>query len=59
MGQLQINDWVNLLGALDFEDFNDESSSKEEITKYEKRTKDGPQETILNLENKIEQLKDH
>jgi hypothetical protein len=27
MGQLQINDWVNLLGSLDFDDFNDESSS--------------------------------
>jgi hypothetical protein len=59
MGQLQINDWANMLGALDSEDFNDESSSEEEITKYEKRTEDGPQETILNLENEIEQLKDH
>ncbi len=48
MGQLQINDWANLLGALDFEDFNDQSSSKEEITKYEGRIEDGPQETILN-----------
>jgi hypothetical protein len=47
------------LGALDSEDFNDESSSKEEITEYEGKTKDGPQETILNLENEIEELKDH
>jgi hypothetical protein len=47
------------LGALDFEDFNDESSSEEEITKYEKKTKDGPRKTILNLENKIEELKDY
>jgi hypothetical protein len=42
MGQLQIKDWANMLGALNFEDFNDESSSKEEITKYEGKTKDGP-----------------
>ncbi len=47
------------MGALDAEDFNDESSSEKEITKYEGRTKDGPQETILNLENKIEELKFH
>jgi hypothetical protein len=59
MGQLQINDWANLLVALDSEDFNDESYSEEEITQYEGRTEDGPQETILNLENEIEELKDH
>ncbi len=59
MGPLQIKDQANLLGALDSEDFNDESSSKEEMTKYEGRTEDGPQETILNLENEIEELKDH
>ncbi len=47
------------MGALDFEDFNDESSSKEETTKYEGRTEDGPQEIMFNLENKIEELKDH
>jgi hypothetical protein len=32
MGQLQIKNWADLLGALDSEDFNDEYSSKEEIT---------------------------
>jgi hypothetical protein len=32
MGQLQIKNWANLLGALDSKNFNDESSSKEEIT---------------------------
>ncbi len=47
------------MGALDAKDFNDESSSKEEITKYEGRIKYGPQETILNLVNEIEELKDH
>ncbi len=47
------------MGALDSEDFNDESSSDEETTKYEGRTEDGPQEIMLNLENKIEELKDH
>ncbi len=47
------------MGALDFEDFNDESSSSKEITEYEGKTEDGPQETILNLENEIEELKDH
>jgi hypothetical protein len=59
MGQLQIKDWADLLGALDSEDFNDESSSEEETTEYEGRTKDGPQEIMLNLENEIEKLKDH
>ncbi len=59
MGQLQINDWANLLGALDFDDFNDQSSSKEEITEYEGRIEDGPQETILNRDKEIEELKDH
>jgi hypothetical protein len=59
MGQLQIKHWANLLGALDSEDFNDESTFEEEMTKYEGRTEDGPQETILNLENKIEELKDY
>jgi hypothetical protein len=42
------------LGALNSEDFNDKYSSEEEITKYEGKIEDGPQETILNLENKIE-----
>jgi hypothetical protein len=59
MGQLQIKDWADLLGALDSEDFNDESSSEEETTEYEGTTKDGPQEIMLNLENEIEKLKDH
>ncbi len=47
------------MGAIDSEDFNDESSSEEEITKYEGKIKDGPQETILNLENEMEKLKDY
>jgi hypothetical protein len=59
MGQLQIKNWADLLGALDSKDFNDEYSSKEETTEYEGRTEDGPQEIMLNLENKIEKLKDH
>ncbi len=59
MGQLQIYDWANLLGSLDFDDFNDESSSIEDITEYEGKIKDDPQETLLNLENLIEMLKDH
>ncbi len=50
---------VDLLGALDSEDFNDEYSFEEETTKYEGRIEDGPQEIMLNLENKIEELKDH
>jgi hypothetical protein len=29
------------------------------MIEYEGRTEDGPQETILNLENKIEELKDY
>jgi hypothetical protein len=59
MGQLQIIDWANLLGSLDFEDFNDESSSEEDIIEYEGKIEDDPQETILNLENQIKELKDH
>ncbi len=47
------------MGASNSTDFNDESSSKEEITKYEGKTEDGPQENILNLENEIEKLKDY
>ncbi len=41
------------------------SLSSEEITKYEGKsedegkTKNGPQETILNLENEMEELKDY
>jgi len=38
MGQLQIKDLVDLLGALNSEDFNDEYSSEEETTEYEGRT---------------------
>jgi len=41
MGQFQVNDWVNLLGSLDSDDFNDESSSKEDIIEYEGKTNDG------------------
>jgi hypothetical protein len=44
---------------LDSEDFSDESSSEEETTKYEGRTENGPQEIMLSLENRIEELKDH
>jgi hypothetical protein len=47
------------LGALDFEDFNDESFGEEERIEYEGRTEDGPQEIMMNLENKIEELEDH
>jgi hypothetical protein len=35
------------------------SSSEEDIIEYEGRTKEDPQETLLNLENHIEKLKDH
>jgi len=47
------------LGALDSGDFNDESSSEEEITKYGRKTEDGPRKTILNVKNEIEKLKDY
>jgi predicted ribosome quality control (RQC) complex YloA/Tae2 family protein len=59
MQQFQINDWVNLLGSLDYDDFNDESSFEEDITKYERKREEDPQETLLNLEDQIEKLKDH
>ncbi len=59
MGQLQINDQVNLLGSLDFDDFNDESSFEEDIIEYEGKREEDPQETLLNLEDQIEELKDH
>ncbi len=51
MGQLHINDWVNMLGSLDFNDFNDESSSKKDVTEYEGKAEDDPQETLLNLKD--------
>jgi hypothetical protein len=47
------------LGSLDYKDFNDESSFEEDMTECEGKTEDDPQETILNLENQIEELKDH
>jgi hypothetical protein len=56
MGQLQINNWVNMLGSLNYNDYNDESSSKDDIKKYERKAKDGPQEILLNLENQIEEM---
>ncbi len=56
---MQIKDWANLLGALDSKDFSDEFSFEEETIEYEGRTEDGPQEIMLNLENEIEELKDH
>ncbi len=59
MGQLHINDWVNMLGSLDFNDFNDESSSKKDVTEYEGKAEDDPQETLLNLKDQIKELKDH
>jgi hypothetical protein len=37
MGQLQINNLVNLLGSLDSNEFNDESSFEENIIEYEGR----------------------
>ncbi len=46
MGQLQIKDQADLLGALDSKDFNDESSYEEEIIEYEGRTEDGPQKIM-------------
>jgi len=42
MGQLQINDCVNVLGALDSKNFNDESSYGEEIIEYEGKIEDDP-----------------
>jgi hypothetical protein len=47
------------LGGLDFEEFNDESSSEENTTEFEGRTEDDPQQIMLNLEDEIEELKDH
>jgi predicted ribosome quality control (RQC) complex YloA/Tae2 family protein len=47
------------LGSLDYDDFNDESSFEEDITKYERKREEDPQETLLNLEDQIEELKDH
>jgi hypothetical protein len=40
MGQLQIKNWTILLGALDFEEFNDESYFEEKTTKSEGRIED-------------------
>jgi hypothetical protein len=48
-----------MLGSLDSDDFNVESSSEEGIIKYEGKAKDDPQEILLNLEDHIEKLKDH
>jgi hypothetical protein len=48
-----------MLGSLDSDAFNDESSSEKDITEYEGKTEDDPQETLLNLEDQIEELKDH
>ncbi len=45
------------MGVINSEDFNDGSSSEEEIIEYEGKTKDGPQETILNLENEMKELR--
>ncbi len=47
------------MGSLDFDVFNDESSSEEDITQYEGKIEDDPQKTLLNLEDQIEELKDH
>ncbi len=47
------------MGSLDYDDFNDESSFEEDITKYERKREEDPQETLLNLEDQIEKLKDH
>ncbi len=47
------------MGSLDYDDFNDESSFEEDITKYERKREEDPQETLLNLEDQIEELKDH
>jgi hypothetical protein len=43
MGQLQMNNWANLLRSLDSEDLNDESSFDEDMVEYEERAKDDPQ----------------
>jgi hypothetical protein len=47
------------LGALDSKDLTDEFFSKKETIEYEGRIEDGPQDIMLNLENEIEELKDH
>ncbi len=39
MGQLQINNWANLLGSLDSDD---ESSFEEDIVEYEEKAMDDP-----------------
>jgi hypothetical protein len=48
-----------MLGSLDYDDFNDESSFEDNIVEYEGKAKDDPQEILLNLENQIEKLRDH
>jgi hypothetical protein len=47
------------LGSLEYDDFNNESFFKEDIVEYEGKAKDGPQEILLNLENQIEEIRDH
>jgi hypothetical protein len=47
------------LGSLYCKDFSDEFSSKEDVRGHEGKIEDGSQETILNLEKQIEELKDY
>lgn len=58
MGQLQINSWANLFRSLNFDGFNEESFSNEDVVEYTGKVEDDPQKILLNLGNQIEELRD-
>ncbi len=51
MEHIQLNPWAYLIQSSIPNGSNDASSSDEEVMDYEEKTKDDPQQVLLNLEN--------
>ncbi len=48
-----------MIWSLALDDLNDASSFDEEVMEYKEKVKHDPQQVMLNLENYIDELKDH
>ncbi len=59
MERIKLSDWTNLNQSSNHDGLHNEASSNDEMMESQEKVKDHPQKVLHNMENQIEELKDH
>jgi hypothetical protein len=59
MERIILSDWKNLNQSSSPDGLHDELSFNDEMMQFQAKVEDGPQKVMHNLENRIEELRDH